>query len=196
MKILLASSNTHKKREILALLDGLGIEILTLKDLGYTQEIPEDGDTFLENSAIKAHWAYRATGLPTLADDSGISIRAMGYEPGIRSARFLSPEAGSGEKNREILRRLEGEQERQAHYTCALTFLDKDRSFITEQYCHGLISQGESGVEGFGYDPIFLLPELGKTMAALDPEEKNRLSHRGKALAAFREYLETTYGIV
>lgn len=196
MKILLASSNNHKKREIMALLEGMGIEILTLKDLGYTQEIPEDGETFLENSAIKAHWAFRATGLPTLADDSGISVRAMGYEPGIRSARFLSPEADSREKNLEILHRLEGEQDRQAHYTCALTFLDRDSSFVTEQYCYGLIAQGESGGEGFGYDPIFLLPELGKTMAELDPEEKNRLSHRGKALTAFRNYLETTYGIV
>lgn len=195
MKILLATTNNHKKEEIQALFKGMNLEILSLQDIGFVEEIREDGITFVENSSIKAHFVYNRLGMPTLADDSGICVHALGGEPGIHSARFVSSEASSERKNQEIINRLDLQEDRSAHYTCALTFLDQNRSFVTEQYCLGTITEEPRGTSGFGYDPIFFLKEYEKTMAEIPMDVKNTISHRGKALEEFKTYIKENYGI-
>ena len=195
MKIVLATYNSHKKHEFEALFKGTGIEILSLSDLGCKEEIVEDGSTFVENAMIKARAIYNLYQLPTLADDSGICVDGLGGEPGIHSARFGGYDTPSAVKNRKIIGMLEGNPERGAHYTCALAYLDGEHEFVTEKQCHGVILEEEAGTGGFGYDPIFFLEEYGKTMAEIPLEEKNRISHRGRALAEFRRYMEETCSI-
>lgn len=193
MRIVLATFNDHKKREFEALFQGTGVELVCLKDLGCMQEIVEDGSSFVENARIKARAVYEWYKLPTLADDSGICIDALGGEPGIRSARFGGVDTPSSVKNGMIVSLLEGNPVRGAHYTCALVFLDGVREFVTEKECHGEILEVPAGSGGFGYDPIFFLKEFGCTMAELPLEVKNRISHRGKALEEFRVFFRGAF---
>lgn len=190
MKFIFATHNEDKKKEIEKLLEDTPYDVYSLADVGFTDEIVEDGNTFLENAKIKAETIYRKYGLPTLADDSGICIDYLGGEPGIHSARYGGLERRPEEKNEMILNALKGVpfSKREAHYVCCLYFIkDEVESFWVEETCEGIIAQRPSGHEGFGYDPIFYLPEYEKTMAEISLFEKNKISHRGKAFSAFKK---------
>lgn len=188
MKILLATYNEHKKKEFEALFAPAGIQLVSLRDVGFDEEIIEDGRSFMENAVIKAERVFSRTGLPTLADDSGISIDALDGRPGIHSARFLGQDTPAQEKNRQILELLKGKGNRGAHYTCALAYIAPGRRHTIERECHGRILDEQQGTEGFGYDPIFLVEAYGKTMAELPLSVKNEISHRGLAIADLKEY--------
>lgn len=196
-KLIFATGNSHKMREIREILEGLPLEILSLKEAGMDCEIEENGDTFRENAWIKARAIGPLPDAIVMADDSGLSVQALQNGPGVRSARFLGTETPYEEKNRYILSALEGlsGRERSAYYTCAIAVLFPDgREFTAEGIMEGEISLDPSGENGFGYDPIFYVPSKKKTAAELSSEEKNALSHRGQALriakAEIWRYLE------
>jgi XTP/dITP diphosphohydrolase len=186
VKLVLGSGNPGKLREIGALLAPLSLEVISQGDLGIADG-PEPYDTFLENALAKARHASRATGLPALADDSGLCVEALGGEPGVHSAYYAGREGGREERdarNNELLLRKLG-QKRAAYYYCIMVLLqrfDDPRPLIAEGFWRGEIARAPRGANGFGYDPLFHLPALGKTAAELDPAQKNRLSHRGQAL--------------
>lgn len=190
MKLVIATRNPGKVNEIGALLSDDKIELLSLADYPDMAEIAEDGDTFLENALIKARVTAGHTGLPALADDSGLTVDALDGEPGVRSARF----APSTEKrNRKLLRLLKGipDDARTARFVCALALARPDGfEWTTIGICEGRITRTPAGNEGFGYDPIFFYPPLSKTFAELSPREKNVISHRGRALQVFKTAVE------
>ena len=184
MRIVLASNNPDKLREVREILSGTNIEILSQKEAGIHTEPEETGTTFEENARIKALAAMRASGLPAVSDDSGICINALGSCPGVFSSRFLA-ELSYPEKCQRIMKLLEGMQDRRAHYTAAAVMVFPDgREITAEGIAEGEIAHEARGDGGFGYDPIFFLPEYGKTMAEISEDEKNALSHRGKAFRA------------
>ena len=190
MRILLATHNRGKRREWQALLAGLPVEWLLPDDLGLSGEVEETGETYLENALLKARTLGAASGLPTLSDDSGLEVDALDGAPGIHSARYrLGPDAV---RYRALLRALEGvpPEKRTARFRCvAALVLPDGREFTTEGVCEGLIATEPSGEGGFGYDPVFYVPEQGCTMAKLSDETKNRLSHRAHAARALRAVL-------
>lgn len=193
MTIIFATHNANKVKELNAILSETPFKVLSLDDVDYHKEIIEDGAHFVDNAAIKAHQVYKDLGLPTLADDSGLCVDAMDGAPGVHSARFGGIGATSEEKNELLLMELEGVplEERGAHYTCCFYFIkDEMESFFVEKDCYGVIGFNPVGKGGFGYDPLFYLPEYNKTMAELSMEEKNKISHRGKAT---REFVEKLY---
>jgi XTP/dITP diphosphohydrolase len=184
-RIVIASSNPGKLREFRHLLAPLGWEVVSQAELGVSSA-EEPHATFLENALEKARHAAAATGLPALADDSGICAAALGGEPGVLSARFAGEPSDDRRNNEELLRRLAHATDRRAHYTCVLAAVrsvDDPEPLIADARWHGEVLLQPRGRGGFGYDPLFLLPELGKTAAELDPIEKNRISHRGQAMA-------------
>jgi len=193
----MATRNAGKIRELRDLLAGLGIELLSLADFPDLPEIPEDGATFAANAATKAKEVARLTRLPALADDSGLEVAALKGRPGVLSARYAQDLTGasvpSDEDNwRKLLEELAGVpwEERQARFVCEIALVLPDgRVFTARGECLGLIALEPKGEHGFGYDPVFWVPEFGRTMAELGPEVKNRLSHRARALAALREIL-------
>ena len=192
MKIVLATRNRGKSREIQEILKDLKLEILTLNDF---PEIPtpiEDGKTFKENALKKARFIAQHLHQPTLADDSGIEVEALGKQPGILSARYAGENATDDENNKKLLKELSGIalKKRNAYYQCviALVFPSGEEETV-EASCTGLIALEPKGKGGFGYDPLFYVPEYGKTMAELPPDIKNRISHRSKALAKLRAKL-------
>lgn len=191
-QLLLATANRGKAHEMRALLSRLPIEVLDLYEVGLQCEIVEDGLTYAENAAKKAKAVAAASGLPSLADDSGLEVDALGGEPGIRSARYTNlPNANDAARRAYLLSRLEGKPRPwTARFRCVLAFVlpQKEARFF-EGVCEGEIIPEERGQGGFGYDPIFLLPSLGLTMAELSLAQKNALSHRGRALQAFIPYL-------
>ena len=190
-KLVIASNNPGKLREIGAILAPLMIEVVPQGVLGVS-EAEEPYGTFIENALTKARHASRATGLPALADDSGVCVHALGGEPGVHSARYAEA-AGTGQRddqdrrnNEKLLHALEAATDRSAHYYCVIVLVrraDDPQPLIAEAEWHGEILPAPRGQGGFGYDPLFLIPELGKTGAELTPAEKNRVSHRGQALA-------------
>jgi len=185
--LLIASGNPGKLKEMQALLVGLPVQLLTPTQLGLHLQVAEHGETYAENAAHKALSYAQAAGLLTLADDSGLEVDALGGQPGIRSARF-APQPGATDKDRRVylLGRLRGHARPwTAHFHCTVA-LGTPAGVLrhAEGQCYGEIIPEERGLNGFGYDPIFLLPELGKTMAELSPAEKNRLSHRARAVMA------------
>jgi XTP/dITP diphosphohydrolase len=185
-RLVLASNNPGKLREMRRVLEPLGIETLPQGELGVS-EADEPHVTFLENALAKARHAASATGLPALADDSGICVAALGGEPGVHSARFGGEPRSDQRNNGKLLASLERETDRRAHYYCVIVLArhaDDPQPIVAEGEWHGEIVRAPRGDEGFGYDPLFLDPKLGKTAAELALEEKNRVSHRGKALAA------------
>ena len=194
MRIIFATGNAHKMKEIREILQGLPGEICSMAEAGIDVPIEENGATFEENALIKARTvAAAAPGDLVLADDSGICIDALDGEPGIHSARFLGEETPHSEKNAEILRRLSGvpEEKRGARFVCAVAAVLPDGSErVVRGTFEGRIAERTAGANGFGYDPIFFVPECGCTSAELTPEEKNARSHRGKALRGMREVLE------
>ena len=191
-KIVIASNNVGKLNEIGAILAPLDIEIVAQSTLGVT-EAAEPHCTFVENALAKARHASALTGLPALADDSGICVDALNGAPGVYSARFAGEPAAGGRasqdarNNQKLLDLLARETNRKAHYYCVIVLTrraDDPQPIICEAEWHGEIVQSPRGSGGFGYDPLFLIPPLKKTGAELKPEEKNRISHRGQALAA------------
>ena len=191
MKLVVASSNPGKLREFGQLLSPLGWEIVPQKELG-VPECPEPHCTFVENALAKARHAARHTGLPALADDSGLCVEALGGAPGVHSARYAGEPKSDARNNEKLIADLAAHADKRGHYVCALIFLrqaDDPQPIIAEGEWHGEIIDTPRGAGGFGYDPYFLLPDLGQTAAELDAAEKNRRSHRGLALQQLIERL-------
>lgn len=192
MKIIFATGNENKLREIREITSGMDIEIISMKDAGYYADVEETGSTFEENAYLKASAIAKKCNLPTLADDSGLEIDYLGKEPGIYSSRYMGEDTPYPVKNAEILRRLEGvpDEERTARFVCAVCLVRPDGSSETvKATMEGRIAHKIAGENGFGYDPIFFLPEKGCTSAELSREDKNAISHRGKALRMMRDIL-------
>ncbi|WP_025041438.1 RdgB/HAM1 family non-canonical purine NTP pyrophosphatase [Nitrosospira briensis] len=188
-KLVIASSNSGKLREIGQLLQPLGIEVLPQSAFNVT-ESEEPYCTFIENALVKARHASRCTGLPALADDSGICVSALNGKPGILSARYAGEPRSDERNNQKLVDVLTDETDRKAHYYCVIVLLrhpDDPQPLIADGSWHGEIVLRPRGTGGFGYDPYFFLPDLGKTAAELSAEQKNRISHRGKALARLVE---------
>ena len=196
MKILMATSNAGKLREVSAIMKDMGIEVLSLKEMGIAADIEENGKTFAENAMIKATGIaallQQRKDIIVLADDSGLEIDYLGKEPGIYSARYMGEDTPYTVKNTEILRRLDGveDEKRTARFVCAMAAVMPDgRQLETQGVMEGRIGYEIAGENGFGYDPIFYLPQYGMTSAQISPEEKNEISHRGQALRQMRELI-------
>ena len=192
-RIIFATGNQDKMREIRMILSDIGIPILSMKEAGITADIVEDGTTFKENAIIKAKTIMELTGDMALADDSGLEIDYLNREPGIFSARYMGEDTSYDIKNRSLIDRLEGgpEEQRTARFVCCIACALPDGRILTSRgTMEGHIGYEIKGSNGFGYDPIFYLPEFGCTSAQLTPEQKNEVSHRGKALREMRRMLE------
>ena len=192
-KLVFATRNPGKIRELRALLADKGWEILSMDAFPSMPPVEENGKTFVENALKKARSVAYFTGLTALADDSGLEVDALGGEPGVHSARFGGEGLRDEERNALLLKRLEGVplKERKARFRCAMAFVTpQGAEYVVEGVCEGLIAQEPKGEGGFGYDPIFYLPSLGKTMAQLPAAEKNRISHRAKAMEKMIEILD------
>lgn len=191
MKFVLASHNKKKLAELQSILADLGVEIVLQSDIGLDLEPEENGTTFAENSLIKAKAVMEASGLPAIADDSGLCVDALNGAPGVYSARYGGPGLTDAEKNTLLLRAMNGQSPRTCHFTCAITCCFPGGDVLTaEGRCEGTLAFASMGTDGFGYDPIFFIPALKKTFAQLSAEEKNALSHRGNALREFAAKLE------
>ncbi|MDY4597578.1 XTP/dITP diphosphatase [Faecalimonas umbilicata] len=192
-KIIFATGNQDKMKEIRMILENLGIPVSSMKEAGIDVDIVEDGTTFEENAMIKAEAIAKLTEAIVLADDSGLEIDYLNKEPGIYSARYAGTDTSYEIKNNLLLQRLEGvpDEKRTARFVCAIAAVFPDGSKETVRgTIEGRIGYEIAGEHGFGYDPIFYLPEYGCTTAELDLEKKNELSHRGKALRLMREIIE------
>ena len=191
MKLILASNNANKLKEFRSLVADLDIELLSQKEAGCDFEVEETGTTFEENAYLKASAVTEATGIAAVADDSGLCVDALGGEPGIYSARYgLGHTASDEERYRYLLQKMEGVKDRSARFVCCICCTFPDGSVIRSRgECEGEILLAPKGQNGFGYDPVFHPLCLDKSMAELSPEEKNAISHRGKALRAFIEEL-------
>lgn len=192
-KIIFATGNEGKMKEIRLILEDLGVEILSLKDTGIAFDIEENGETFEENAVIKAKAVMQATGALVLADDSGLEIDYLHGEPGVYSARYLGEDTSYRIKNQNLIERLEGvpDEKRTARFVCVIAAAFPDGRVLTARgTIEGMIGYEERGEGGFGYDPIFWLPECGCSTAELTMEKKNELSHRGKALRAMKEEIK------
>lgn len=193
-QIVFATGNEGKMREIRSILKDLGLEILSMKEAGLNPAIKEDGKTFEENALIKARTVAKYTDAIVLADDSGLEIDYLNKEPGIYSARYMGEDTSYRIKNQNLIDRLEGvpKEKRTARFVCAIAAVLPDgTSMVTRGTVEGSIGYEERGEGGFGYDPIFYLPEYGKSTAELSAEEKNEVSHRGKALRKMKEELKS-----
>lgn len=191
-RIIFATGNEGKMKEIRLLLEDLGIEILSLKEAGIHLEIQEDGETFEENAIIKAKAVMKETGALVLADDSGLEVDYLNGEPGVYSARYLGEETSYRIKNQNLIDRLEGvpDKKRTARFVCVIAAAFPDGRILTARgTIEGMIGYEERGEGGFGYDPIFWLPEYNCSTAELSMEKKNEMSHRGKALRAIKKEL-------
>ena len=191
-RLIFATGNEGKMREIRDILADTYPEILSMKEAGIWTDIAEDGKTYEENALIKARAVAAQAGELVLADDSGLEIDWLGKEPGVYSARYLGEDTSYRIKNADLIRRLEGvpEEERTARFVCAIAAVLPDgRELTVRATIEGRIGYEEKGANGFGYDPIFYVPELGKTTAELTGPDKNRISHRGKALRLMKEEL-------
>lgn len=191
-KLVIASGNPGKLREIGRILAPLGLQVVPQSDFG-VPECPEPHVTFIENCLAKARHAALHTGLPALADDSGICVDALNGAPGVYSARYAGEPKSDQRNNEKLVAALANERNRKAHYYCVIVLVrhpDDPQPLIAEGAWHGEIIDSPRGENGFGYDPYFYVPELGKTGAELEPDHKNAISHRGKALALLVERLQ------
>ena len=192
MKFVLATNNPAKLKEMAAILGSLGVEVVSPKELGIHIEVEETGATFAENAMLKAKAICEAANLPAIADDSGLCVDALNGGPGVYSARYGGE--GLDDKGRYmlLLNSMRGQTTRAAHFACAVCCAFPNGDQLTaEGKCHGTIAFAPMGEGGFGYDPVFFVPEKAKTFSQLTAEEKNEISHRGKALEAFAKKLET-----
>jgi XTP/dITP diphosphohydrolase len=191
-RLLLASSNRGKLREMQALLRGLDLEFVLLHQVGIQTPVEESGATYAENAALKAQAYARQSGLLALADDSGLEVDVLGGLPGIRSARFADkPGASDADRRAALLKRLEGKPRPwTAHFHCTAAIATPQGAlYLTDGDCYGEVIPEERGTNGFGYDPIFWMPDQGRTMAELPEDEKNRVSHRARAVTKARPLL-------
>lgn len=193
MKLIIASNNAHKLTEMKAILAPFFDDVQSMREAGIEHETVEDGETFMENAVKKARELADISGCCAIADDSGLCVDALGGAPGVYSARYSGVHGDDKANNRKLLKELEGTNDRGAHYTCAIALVWPDGRLLTaEDYLYGEIAHDERGSNGFGYDPLFLLPEQGLRTAEISPEEKNRISHRGKALRQLVEKLKSS----
>lgn len=192
-KIILASNNQNKVAEVKEILKDKNVEIVSLKEAGIDVDVEENGTTFEENALIKARAVCKMTGDITMADDSGLEVDYMDKQPGVYSARFIGHDTSYDIKNKAIIDKLEGVEgdARSARFVAAIAVVFPDgKEIVTRGTMEGLIAREPAGDNGFGYDPIVYLPEYGMTSAQLAPEEKNKISHRGKALKKMAEELK------
>lgn len=192
-KIIFATGNKDKVKEIQMILADLGVEVVTMKDAGISIDIEENGATYEENAMIKARAVAAYTDAIVMADDSGLEIDYLNKEPGVYSARYLGEDTSYRIKNANLISRLDGvpDEKRTARFVCAIGAVLPDGTELTTRgTIEGIIGYEEKGANGFGYDPIFYVPEFGKTTAELSEEEKNQVSHRGNALRLMKEELK------
>lgn len=190
MKLIAATNNAHKVVEFKRILEPLGFTVLSQKEAGIHAEAEETGTTFEENAYLKAKAVYDASGLPTVADDSGIVVDALDGAPGVYSARYGGPGLNDVDRYEKLLHEMEGvpDAKRTARFVCAISLvLSPDKAFSFTGVCEGKIGHGPRGENGFGYDPIFMVGE--KSTAELSPEEKDKISHRGQALRKMEQML-------
>lgn len=192
MNFWFATNNEHKKKELEAILGGISLHIPRDRGLSFNPE--ETGTSFVENALIKARALYELVKEPVIADDSGLCVDALGGRPGIHSARYGGKEGkrlDSHERNQLLLAEMAGIQDRRARFVCAMVlYFGRDRFYLVQETLEGELTTEERGNGGFGYDPILYVPQYGKTVAELSEEEKNRISHRGKAGRILRQILE------
>jgi XTP/dITP diphosphohydrolase len=182
--LVLATGNKGKIIEIKNMLSPFPVKIMSLKDFGPIPPVVEDGETFEENAYKKAHFTAKVLGFPALADDSGLMVEALRGEPGVRSARYAGEGATDKERNLKLIRVMEGVKDRKAVFICVIAIaVPRGPALIYEGKCEGLIAYKTKGEKGFGYDPLFYYPPLKKTFGQMAMDEKNMISHRGKALA-------------
>ena len=182
--VVLATTNRGKISEFQGLFRNSGVEIKTLDDFGPIPPVIEDGDTFEENAVKKAQFTARVLGIPAIADDSGLTVKALQGAPGVFSSRYAGENADDESNNRKLLTAMEGIEDRAAAFVCVLTIaVPSGPALIYEGTCEGIIAGTPEGDQGFGYDPLFYYPPSQKTFAQLGREEKNRISHRGRAMA-------------
>jgi len=191
MILVIATRNKGKTKEIKDLLKDFPVDIKDLDDFGPIPHLEEDGDTFDENAYKKASFAARILGLPALADDSGLTVEALNGAPGIHSARYGGENSTDEQRYLKLLREMEGMSNRKAAFECVISIAVPTGPALTyEARCEGLITQEPAGSKGFGYDPVFYYPPYKKTFAELTRQEKNRVSHRGKAFAELKDEFE------
>ncbi|EMY79468.1 non-canonical purine NTP pyrophosphatase, RdgB/HAM1 family [Leptospira weilii serovar Ranarum str. ICFT] len=192
-RLALATNNPHKVKEVGSILLELGVRIFTPKDLNVSFDAAETGSTFSENAFIKAKELFRLTNLPSIADDSGICISALGGEPGVYSARFGGLGLNDEERALLLLEKLKGNPDRNAYYSCVIAYVDETTEQSFEGRCDGIISEeyDRIGIYGFGYDPVFIFPPFQKTFSQVPEAEKNSVSHRKKALEGLLKFLKT-----
>jgi XTP/dITP diphosphohydrolase len=188
-RVALASGNAHKVRELQALLGGV-CELVSMKDAGFAGDIDETGDTFAQNAALKAEAVMRATGLPALADDSGLAVEALDGAPGVRSARYAGAHGDDGANNRLLLQNMTGVTDRMCKFVCAMALaLPAEKTRVVTGECHGELLAAPRGEHGFGYDPLFLY-ETGQTFAEMPEKQKNDVSHRANAAKLMHDVLK------
>lgn len=190
MDLIISSNNKNKINEIKKLLSSLDINILSLSDINFNEEILETGSTFSQNSYIKAKTIFDKYHMPVIADDSGLEVEALGGKPGVYSHRYAGEDCNDTANNLKLIEELNGVLNRNANYTCDICYINKDGQVKhSTGKCYGLICNNPKGENGFGYDPYFYIESLGKTMAELDMDEKNKISHRAKALNQLKELI-------
>ncbi len=189
--LVLATRNEGKISEFRSLVSDFGIEIKCLDDFGPIPDVEEDGETFEDNALKKARFTARVLGLPSIADDSGLMVQALGGVPGVRSARYAGDGATDNANNLKLLTAMNGVNDREATFMCVIAIaVPRGPALIYEGRCDGVITQRLTGEQGFGYDPLFFYPPLKKTFAQLSSEEKSRVSHRGRAIGELRDEFE------
>ena len=194
-KFVLASHNPNKLREMSEILSKVGVEVVSPKDLGITVDVEETGTTFEENSKLKAEAIMKLSGLPAIADDSGLCVDCLNGAPGVYSARYGGGDLDDPGRCRLLLENMRGQSPRTAKFVSVITCCFPDgETIVARGECPGTIAFAPMGENGFGYDPVFFIPHLKKTFAQLTAEEKNKISHRGRALAAFQEKLAAHFG--
>ena len=192
MKFVLATHNPGKIQEMQAILSQLGVEVVSPAELGVDVDVEETGETFAENAMLKAKAICAAAGLPAIADDSGLCVDALNGGPGVYSARYGGEELDDAGRTALLLQNMRGQTTRAAHFACAIACAFPNGDTLTaEGRCDGAVAFAPMGQGGFGYDPVFLVPEKAKTFSQMTAEEKNEISHRGRALRTFSEKLAT-----
>ena len=189
-RLIFATNNAHKLGEVQALLDGL-FTLKTLRECGITEDIPETAATLEGNALQKARYVYERTGADCFADDTGLEVDALGGEPGVRSARYATDGHDFAANNRLLLANLEGKSNRAAHFRTVIALILEGKEYLFEGRVDGSIIDHEAGAEGFGYDPLFVPEGYERSFAEMSAEEKNAISHRGRAVQKLVEFLQT-----
>jgi XTP/dITP diphosphohydrolase len=189
--ILIASANTHKIEELEQILLPLGIELKSARDFPGGEEVVEDKPGLEGNALKKARYWHQKTGLPALADDTGLEVDALNGAPGVRSARYAGEKASYAQNLEKLLREMKNRKNRKARFRTVIAFAESEGEYLFEGVCNGEIIRNPKGEKGFGYDPVFVPEGYQKTFAELSSEEKNRISHRARALEKFREFLKS-----